>query len=98
MTVAYYRISDGKFMGSTSSPGTINVELELSHWGPGVAAMEVSSVPNTDGKTKKVVNGQLVEVDNQAYLDKKAKIKAAESRVKQKLGITDEEYRLLFGG
>ena len=102
MTVVYYTTADGIVRGSTSSEREVNVELELSHWGTGYAALVVPSADLVEGKIRKVVNGSLVYEDDLPYLARKAKREKDRreglDNLKAGKPITDDQIAVLFRG
>lgn len=99
MNVVYYRDSDGSVIGSTSSPGNVDTQMELTHWGAGVSALEVDSLPFEKFKKLKVAGGVLSLVDDTDALAKKQKNDKdrADGIAKLKvLGLTDDQIKALI--
>lgn len=101
-SVVYYRDSDGKVIGHTTSHGRVNIEKELPHWGPGVSSLRVPSVNHEATKIFRVINGQLVsENDPDAISDntnKKALARSAFMKLKTITGLTNTEILVIFRG
>lgn len=101
-SVVYYRISDGKVVGSTTSQNEPNLEEELPHYGAGIAALRVdpSEADVRSGKLRKVTNGKLEHIDDADYLDKKEKLdkdkKSGVNKLKD-IGLTEDEIKALIG-
>lgn len=102
--VVYYRVSDGKVMGSTSAVlkengeyGKIDIQFELKSWGPGIAALEVSDDSPQVGKIRKVVNGSLIHEDDPSYVDLIQNKRRLWDKVKMRLLLTNEEMELFMG-
>lgn len=74
----------------------MNAEEELSHLGTGHGFLRAPQVEFT-GKIRKVVGGKVILVDDPVYLNKQANRRAAVSRAKQILLLTDDQSEALFG-
>ena len=97
-SAVYYR-PDGSVIESGTVGDKYDIEAEARRKGPDVSAIRVDEVQHAPGgKKHKVVNGQIVLVDDQEFIDKKRRRDAAILKVKARLLLTDEEFNLGFGG
>ena len=100
-TVVFYRQSDGVVIGSHTSPGQINVEKELSGFGPGVSALK-ADYSYTPDMIATVSNGVLTQApDPVAIANKQKKLQDRADgldSIKKKVGLTDDQLKALFGG
>lgn len=96
-TALYYRISDGLVVGSTTSPGEVNAEQELSHYGSGHGYVKGNPV-DMSGKIRRVVGGKVITEPDPASDKIKLDRKNGMGKAVQKLGLSQDEAKALFGG
>ena len=94
--VVYYQMSDGEVIGSSSTPGRVDIARELPPWGPGIAALRVDEYPVRIGQLRRVVNGRLQFRPDPEVEAWRALRRSAMNRLRG-LGFTPQEARVLFG-
>jgi len=96
-TFVYYKTVGGEFLQSnTGDERRVDPEREKQGLGPGVSHLVVSSMPNRNGGTYKVVGGNVIVIPNPVEEARRKDRKDGLKKLRQ-LGLTVGQTKAIFG-